>query len=42
MIEAPIRVDGLTRHYGKHRGISDLTFEVEEGEIVFRRRDAIS
>jgi energy-coupling factor transporter ATP-binding protein EcfA2 len=31
--EAPIRVDGLTRHYGKRRGISDLTFEVEEGEF---------
>ncbi|HET6885759.1 MAG TPA: ATP-binding cassette domain-containing protein, partial [Rubrobacteraceae bacterium] len=33
MAEAPIRVDGLTRHYGKRRGISDLTFEVEEGEF---------
>jgi ABC-2 type transport system ATP-binding protein len=33
VVEAPIRVDGLTRHYGKRRGISDLTFEVEEGEI---------
>lgn len=33
MVEAPIRLDGLTRHYGKRRGISDLTFEVEEGEI---------
>jgi ABC-type multidrug transport system ATPase subunit len=31
--KAPIRVDGLTRHYGKRRGISDLTFEIEGGEI---------
>lgn len=33
MVEAPIRVDGLTRNYGKRRGVTDLTFEVEEGEI---------
>jgi ABC-2 type transport system ATP-binding protein len=31
--ETPIRVDGLTRHYGKRRGISGLTFEAEGGEI---------
>jgi ABC-2 type transport system ATP-binding protein len=31
--EAPIRVDHLTRDYGKRRGITDLTFQVEEGEI---------
>jgi ABC-2 type transport system ATP-binding protein len=33
MGEAPIRLDGLTRNYGKRRGVTDLTFEVEEGEI---------
>jgi ABC-2 type transport system ATP-binding protein len=32
MGEAPIRLDGLTRNYGKRRGVTDLTFEVEEGE----------
>ena len=30
---APIVVEGLTRFYGKRRGVIDLTFTVEEGEI---------
>src|SRR5579859_2995717 len=30
---AVIEVDRLTRSYGKHRGVIDLTFQVHEGEI---------
>ncbi len=30
---APIAVERLTRVYGKRRGVTDLTFTVEEGEI---------
>ncbi|HLJ68310.1 MAG TPA: ABC transporter ATP-binding protein [Chloroflexota bacterium] len=30
---SPIDVENLTRFYGKRRGVVDLTFEVEEGEI---------
>lgn len=29
----PIEVQRLTRFYGKHRGITDVTFVVEEGEV---------
>ena len=29
----PIEVDHLTKRYGKHRGVKDLTFSVEPGEI---------
>ncbi len=29
-----IRVDGLTKYYGPHRAIHDVSFEVAEGEIV--------
>jgi len=29
-----IEVQGLTKSYGKNRGISDLTFSIAEGEIV--------
>jgi len=28
-----IEVNGLTKYYGKSRGIVDVSFEVEEGEI---------
>jgi len=32
--EAPvIQTDGLTKSYGKHRGIVDVTFTVERGEV---------
>jgi ABC-2 type transport system ATP-binding protein len=33
MENVPVKVEGLTRHYGKRRGVEDLTFEVQEGEI---------
>jgi ABC-2 type transport system ATP-binding protein len=33
MASLPIEVERLTRYYGKRRGVIDLTFEVEEGEI---------
>src|SRR5260370_39661685 len=29
----PIGVNHLTKRYGKHRGVEDLTFSVEPGEI---------
>jgi len=29
-----IRADGLTKHYGRVLAIDDVTFEVEEGEVV--------
>ena len=29
-----IRVEGLTKDYGPHRAIADLTFNAEEGEIL--------
>jgi len=29
-----IRVEGLTKDYGPHRAIDDLTFDAEEGEIL--------
>lgn len=28
-----IKTEGLTKYYGKHRGIEDVSFSVEEGEI---------
>ena len=31
-----IRVSGLTKDYGSRRAISDLTFNIEKGEIVVR------
>src|SRR5215217_6621479 len=33
MASVPIEAERLTRYYGKRRGVIDLTFEVEEGEI---------
>jgi len=33
MESVPVKVEGLTRNYGKRRGVEDLTFEVGEGEI---------
>jgi ABC-2 type transport system ATP-binding protein len=33
MEKTPVKVQGLTRSYGRRRGILDLSFEVEEGEI---------
>jgi ABC-2 type transport system ATP-binding protein len=33
MSDVPIRVERLTRYYGRHRGVLDLTFDVGEGEI---------
>ena len=33
MKNSPVKVERLTRNYGKRRGVVDLTFEVEEGEI---------
>ena len=33
MENTPIKAEGLTRFYGKRRGILDLSFEVNEGEI---------
>jgi len=33
MTSLPIEVEGLTRYYGKRRGVMDLTFEVQQGEI---------
>jgi ABC-2 type transport system ATP-binding protein len=32
-VKTPINVEHLTRSYGKRRGVIDLTFEVQEGEI---------
>ena len=29
-----IEVSGLTKTYGNKRGISDITFSIDEGEIV--------
>lgn len=31
--EAPVRAEGLTRFYGRRRGVIDISFEVGEGEI---------
>lgn len=28
-----IEIDGLTKNYGKHRGVSEVSFQVEEGDI---------
>lgn len=28
-----IELNGLTKYYGKHKGIEDITFSVEEGEV---------
>ena len=28
-----IQVNGLTKNYGSHRGIIDVTFEISEGEV---------
>jgi ABC-2 type transport system ATP-binding protein len=28
-----VEVDGLTKHYGRHRGIEELSFRVEPGEL---------
>ena len=33
MASVPIEAERLTRYYGKRRGVIDLTFEVEDGEI---------
>lgn len=33
MKNGPVEVEGLTRNYGKRRGIVDLSFKVQEGEI---------
>ena len=33
MTEMPIKIERLTRYYGKRRGVIDLSFEVREGEI---------
>jgi len=32
-MDAPVRVESLTRYYGQRRGVVDLTFTVEPGEI---------
>ncbi len=34
MTSSVIRTEGLTKFYGKHRGLVDLTFEVEAGHVV--------
>ena len=34
MTSSVIRTEGLTKFYGKHRGLVDLTFEVEAGQVV--------
>lgn len=28
-----IEIDRLTKNYGKHRGVSEVSFQVEEGDI---------
>jgi len=28
-----IKIDGLTKNYGKHRGVNDISFSVNEGDI---------
>jgi ABC-2 type transport system ATP-binding protein len=33
MENVPVKVERLTRYYGKRRGVEDLTFDVQEGEI---------
>ncbi len=33
MNEQVIKINNLTKHYGKHRGIEDITFSVATGEI---------
>jgi ABC-2 type transport system ATP-binding protein len=32
--EILIQVEGLSRHYGPHQAVSDLTFEVRRGEVL--------
>jgi ABC-2 type transport system ATP-binding protein len=32
-VGAIIEVDSLTKNYGSKRGIMDVTFQVEEGEV---------
>ena len=34
MASVPIKAERLTRYYGKRRGVIDLTFEVQEDEIL--------
>jgi ABC-2 type transport system ATP-binding protein len=31
---SPIQLEGLTKHYGSHRGIDDLTLEARAGEVL--------
>ncbi|MBQ2532087.1 MAG: ABC transporter ATP-binding protein, partial [Lachnospiraceae bacterium] len=33
MIEKAIEINHLTKHYGKHRGVEDVSFSVEAGDI---------
>ncbi len=33
MAEHVIEINGLTKHYGKHRGVEDVSFAVKEGDI---------
>ena len=28
-----IEIDNLTKYYGKHRGVTDVSFQVAEGDI---------
>ena len=32
-METAIRLDGLTKHYGKHLGVAELNLEVKSGEV---------
>ena len=32
-MNAVIELDGLTKFYGKQRGIEDVSFSVDEGEV---------
>ena len=34
MSSSVIRTEGLTKYYGKHRGLVDLSFQVEAGHVV--------
>jgi len=29
-----IQVEGLTKYYGEHAAIRDLTFKIERGEVI--------
>ena len=42
MSEQAIVLNELTKHYGKHRGINNLSFSVNQGEVSLSTRESFS